>query len=379
MRSMSLVSESATPCGVEAFARGLATHLAAGAPGAHAVARLPDGLSSLASLGRLMAAYDTLIVNLPLVAWKRRLVMPLVVLAWARLRRRNTALMLHEWADLDWKRRALLRVYVPFATRLLFSSPHVAAQFAGDRVSFIASSRRDILPIPLNVARPAVLAKSAVARQLGEARADGRFVLGHFGSIYPKKQSDQVLEIAAALKRQGCPVQVALIGDFVDRSELSRAGFEARAAAMGLAGDVLISGYIKSPAELYAALEAVDLFVYRFAEGLTSRRGSVMTCLAAGRPVVVNAPADAKEFDHHRSYREQIAGHRLRLAASGASVAEMAASILEWRRDGFDTAGAPTVDFAAAWDDVVAAVLREPVAAGTPKRDCPGSTPAEFR
>ena len=355
---MSLVSASATPCGIESFARRLAERLAAGEPGAHAVARLPDSLSSLASFRRLIRGFDTLIMNLPLVAWKRRLGMPLVALAAARAAGCDTLLVVHEWADLDWKRRLVLRSYVVLATRLMFSSPHVAQAFDRDPIARLATRHRDLVPIPLNVSRPAAVPRTAVARQLDEARADGRFVLGHFGAIYPKKGTEQVLEIAAEMKRRGCPVLVALIGDFVDQGAASRAAFAARAREHGIGDDLLISGYIKSDGELFAALEAVDLFAYRFAEGLTSRRGSVMACLAAGRPVIVNAPADAAEFAHHRTYREQIAGGRLRLAPVGAGVAEMAEAILAWRAEGLQVAAAPPVNFAAAWDDAAAAVLR---------------------
>ena len=69
MRSISLVSATRTPCGVEAFARGLAAHLAAAEPGAHAVVRLPDSLSALLAFGRLDKALDAVHSSLKLVAF----------------------------------------------------------------------------------------------------------------------------------------------------------------------------------------------------------------------------------------------------------------------------------------------------------------------
>ncbi len=356
LRSLSLVSGAEQLCGVEAFARRLAERLIARAPGDHRVARLPTTLTGLISFRRLLAPVDTLIVNLPLVAWKRRLIMPLVALVLARLQRRRVMLILHEWADLDWKRRLVLGAYVPLATRLVFSSPLVRRQFAASPIAHLAVSRRDIVPIPPNMARPAALPRTAIARQLGEAREDGRLVLGHFGSIYPKKQSTLVLGVAAELKRRGVPVLAAFIGDFIGADAAQRSAFTQRIGQLGLESDTLITGYIRADADLFAAFAAVDVFVYLFAEGLTARRGSVLACLSAGRPVVVNAPADPAEFAQHPTYRAEIDGGRLQLAPCDASPSQLVDCILAARAKTSRPA-APLLDFGRSWDDAADVVL----------------------
>jgi hypothetical protein len=76
-------------------------------------------------------------------------------------------------------------------------------------------------------------------------------------------------------------------------------------------------GYVDSPRELHALFAEVDCFLYRFPEGLTSRRGSVLACLQSGKPVIVNTPRQAGEFDH-RSYRRAIADGSLMLLANNA-------------------------------------------------------------
>jgi glycosyltransferase involved in cell wall biosynthesis len=352
-KTLSLISESVHPCGIEAFARRLAVTL----EGEDVAARardLPDDAAGFRDLWRGIGRAETVIVNLPVVAWKRRLAGPPVAMLMARFRRRNVVLVLHEWDDLDRKRRLSYLPLLPLVTHVMFSSPVVASQFAADPVSRIVTRRRGVVPIPPNMKRPARLPETALTRRLSDLKSKGHYLLGHFGSIYPRKQSMLVLDIAADLKRRGVPVKAVFIGDFISGgSEDPRIQFENRVAELGLADDVIVSGYIGPADELFAALGAVDAFIYLFAEGLTSRRGSVLACLQSGKPVFVNAPPSDGEFAHHPAYRALIADGRLTFLAHD-STPEAAAGVIASSRDG--ASGGPDVDFDACWADVAAAV-----------------------
>lgn len=113
--------------------------------------------------------------------------------------------------------------------------------------------------------------------------------------------------------------------------------------------------YVDDIGEFFAALGEVDVFVYSFEEGLESNRASVLACLQSERPVVVNAPRDPTEFDHHATYREQLAGGRLHLVFLGSGVKELAASVLAAREH---APTRPVVDEARAWADAVATFER---------------------
>jgi glycosyltransferase involved in cell wall biosynthesis len=339
-----LVSDTATPCGVEAFARHLAET-------ARAPTRALD--RNAAGLAAALAGIDALVINLPVVAWKTKLFEPALAAAVARRRGAGVVLVLHEWADLDWKRRASYAPLLPLATAMLFSSPEVAAQFAASPASRLATARRGLVPIPPNLSRPAETRDTPHAARIKIEKAAGRLVIGHFGSIYPKKQSTIVLEVAAELRRRGTDVFCAFVGSFVKGQDRVEDAFRARAAALGLEDRLLVTGYVAEDAEVFGILDACDVFLYAFAEGLTARRGSVLACAMTGRPVVVNAPVAASAFDHHPTFRRLLDEGRLRLAPTEADTEALASAVLDAREAALLPGG---VDVEAAWRDALAAV-----------------------
>jgi glycosyltransferase involved in cell wall biosynthesis len=335
-----LISDTNAPCGVEAFARRLAA-----TAGGRAVTRpLGEGPPPAGGI---------LVLNLPVVAWKKRLLEPVTAAARARATGRPVLVVLHEWADLDWKRRASYAPILPLASAILFSSPEVAAQFAASPQSLLAPARRGIVPIPPNVVLPPQLPETALSRRIAAERHRGRLVLGHFGSIYPRKQSSQILDLTAALVQRGADPFAVFLGSFVKGQDDVEGEFRARARALGVEERILVSGYIADDAELFAAFAEVDLFAYLFAEGLTSRRGSVLACAMAGWPVVVNAPERSDAFAHHPTYRRLLDEGRLRLVPTHAALDQMADAVEQ-------AAAAPRrpgcLDVEAAWRDALAAV-----------------------
>lgn len=323
-KALFLVSPSSKPCGVEAFARELARQWQNIGQEQELLAidgRPSDWLAVWKALGQV----DALAVSLPIVAWKKVLLTPLAALIMALIRGKATLLVLHEWSDLDWRRRAVVGVYALFANRLMFSSPSVRAQFQANPIMARFAFRTSIVPIPSNIEPAMPTAPSPFAQRIRKARDEGKIILGHFGSIYPKKQSDFILDIAVELKRLGRPAFVVFIGSFVKGMDRVEEDFNEKARRLGLCDDILVSGYIEEPGAIYALFQEVDCFAYRFREGLTSRRGSVLACLQSQKLVVVNAPLDAREFDHHRVYSHALANRSLRLVDNDASASSYAA------------------------------------------------------
>ncbi|WP_131113593.1 glycosyltransferase [Lichenihabitans psoromatis] len=341
-----LVSRSDAPCGVEAFAR-----LLASTAGHRATTPTLD--LDLAALGKALDDTDAVVLNLPLVAWKTRLVEPAVALAMAHAKGRGAIVVLHEWADLDWKRRAAFALPLKLADVILFSCLEVSDQFAASPLSRWVTQRRGIIPIPPNLMRPETIRASDDSRYLAAERAKGRLILGHFGSIYPKKHSAEVLDIVAAIRRLGRDPFVVFAGSFVKGQDRVQETFEARVRALDLADRVRVTGFVAEPEDLFGIFEAVDVFVYRFAEGLTTRRASVQACLTSGKPVVVNSPPDRRSVDAFPAYRAAIATGQLCLASPHADVDELAALAI---RAAGSRIAVPPVDTQAAWAAALSAL-----------------------
>lgn len=353
-RHVFLVSRSSQPCGVEAFAKLLceATNRAAGQSSR---LTLSGQRGDLATLWRSLGPDSAVICNLPLVAWKRLLLTPLLAFLIATLRGAERIVVLHEWSDLNWQRRGFYLLYCLFASSIYLSSPHIRQQFEEDEwAAWLRRRVRGILPIPPNVRRPQETVEGPLTGQLRQWRAEGRYVLAAFGSIYPKKQTSRLLDVAAELKRRGQRPVLVLIGSFVRGPEPVEEPFWRKVRDLGLDGDVVVSGYIATDEEIFGLFAEVDAFAYMFAEGLTSRRGSVLACMQSGRPVVVNAPVGADEFAHHRAYSSLLEARNLRLVGTDAAASDYADALIAARRQ---PAARVVVDFDACWDDAARALM----------------------
>jgi glycosyltransferase involved in cell wall biosynthesis len=350
---VSLASPSQAPCGVEMFARGLARAVGELGLDSRLVA-VAGHWTDAPALWRATGGAAALVVSLPIVAWKKALLTPLLALLIARLRGARTVVILHEWADLHPLRRAFISAYLLFAQIVLFSSPTVRDQFLLSPVGRLPF-KLGLAPIPPNIPPPTARVHTPAVDRVETERANGRLILGHFGSIYPKKQSALVLDVAHALQGRGREVFVVFIGSFVKASDDIEERFFSHARTLGLEASIMVSGYVESDQEIFSLFDAVDLFVYSFAEGLTSRRGSVLTCLESGRPVVVNSPESASEFEHHPVFGDLIAQRALHLLPTNATPAEYARAI---DAIGTDRRGVAPEIFDAAWRDAAIA-LRE--------------------
>jgi glycosyltransferase involved in cell wall biosynthesis len=350
-----LTSPSQAPCGVEGFARGLAEAIQTEGTSARTLA-VSGRPGDVFRLWRGLQGAEALVVNLPVVAWKKALLTPLVALIIARLSGRDAAIVLHEWADLKPARRIACALYVLVARTLLFSSPSVRAEFEHSPLG-LPKARGALMPIPPNIAPAEALADGPLIERIRGERARGALILGHFGSLYPKKRNDFALDVAAALRDMGRACFLVYIGGAVDSEGAAEAALRARARSLGLADSCAISGYVRDSPRLFALLEACDVFVYGFAGGLTSRRGSVLACLEAGRPVVVNAPADPGEFDHHPTYRELLAGGALRLVATQAPAEAYANAILAATAQAASETSGRRDLYTSAWRDAARALI----------------------
>jgi glycosyltransferase involved in cell wall biosynthesis len=305
-------------CGVGHFTRLLFDTIEKLGPGSGTTLTLTRTEGSAAEIWRATGSARNVVCNFPIVAWKRVIFRPLLALALARLRRRHVILIQHEWAGLHWLRRI---TYIPalwLADTIVMFSPLVRRELADDRLVGRTARKCVLAPLPPNIEAPAGVADTNLRHRLVAARGEGRLIIGHFGSIYPSKQPNALLNICAILKAHGRKPLIVYIGSFIRGVDEVEKEFHARAAELGVSDDVMVSGYIASVHEVFGLFNVIDVFCYPLDEGITARRSSILTCVQSGRPVIVTGPTEPDEFDHHPRFKEVIDHGAVTLVARGS-------------------------------------------------------------
>jgi len=305
-------------CGVGQFTLRLAETLEKLEPGSTAALTLSQTQGSLVEIWRGVGSASNIVCNFPIVAWKRVIPSPLLALSFARLRGRRVILVQHEWRSLHWLRRITYLPAVLLANRIVMFSPLVRKELADDPLVGWTARKCALAPLPPNVEAPAGVADSKLRQRLAEARAQGRLVIGHFGSIYPAKQPNALLDICTALKARGLKPLVVYIGSFIRAMDNVEEDFYARARELDVADDVIVTGYVASEHEVFGLFSELDVFCYPLDEGITARRSSILAGVQSGKPLVVTGPAEADEFDHHPRFKELIERGTIVLVTRGA-------------------------------------------------------------
>ena len=306
-------------CGIGQFTRLLYRTLDELGPDRCASLTLTQTEGSIAEIWRGIASANSVVCNFPIVAWKRVILRPLLALAIARLRGRRVILIQHEWARLHWLRRATYLPALLLADTIIMFSPLVRRELAEDPVAGWAASKCVLAPLPPNIEAPSQTADSRLRERLAAARRSGRLVIGHFGSIYPGKQPNALLDITAILKARGRKPLTVYIGSFIKGFDNVEQDFYARVSELGIADDVIVSGYIDSVAEVFGVFGEIDAFCYPLQEGLTARRASILASTQSGRPVIVTGPSQPDEFDHHSRFKALIDRGAIVLVARGSN------------------------------------------------------------
>jgi glycosyltransferase involved in cell wall biosynthesis len=341
-------------CGVGQFTRLLGETIEKIEPGISTTLTLTQSEGSFAEIRQAVGSAQSVVCNFPIVAWKRVIFAPLLAMALARLRRRKIVLIQHEWGGLHWLRRITYMPALLLADTIIMFSPLVRRELAEDSLVGWTAKKCVLAPLPPNIEASAGFADSELRHRLTTARHDGRLVIGHFGSIYPGKQPNGLLEIGAILKRRGLTPLIVYVGSFIRGVDTVEEDFHARVRELDLAGDVIVSGFVASDPEVFGLFSAVDAFCYPLDEGLSARRSSILACVQSGKPLIVTEPTLPDEFDHHPRFRELIDRGAIVLVAHGSDGEVYADAIVSASKS--PKAHAP-FDFDGWWKDVAETIL----------------------
>ena len=154
-RCLFLLTPSKEECGVELFARLLVSALQNDYPDdGCAVLAVSSRWRDLPAVFRKIAAADQVVFSVPLVAWKRLLLLPLVVLVFACMVRCRVNVFMHEWAALHWMRRLALAPFLLLSRTIIVVSPFIANEIAGTPWLMGAARKCRLVPNAPTIRRP---------------------------------------------------------------------------------------------------------------------------------------------------------------------------------------------------------------------------------
>jgi glycosyltransferase involved in cell wall biosynthesis len=119
-------------------------------------------------------------------------------------------------------------------------------------------------------------------------------LLGYFGFLNERKGGEDLIETLAALVARGLPAHLLFIGGRVGSSDPANMVYARQVERLiterGLQHRVHYTDFVPAE-EVSASLEAVDVCVLPYRDGVSLRHGSLHACLAHGRPIVTTRPS----------------------------------------------------------------------------------------
>jgi glycosyltransferase involved in cell wall biosynthesis len=353
-RCLFLLTPSKEECGVESFARLLVGALQNDYPDdGCAVLAVSSRWRDLPAVFRKIAAADAIVFSVPLVAWKRLLLLPLVVLMFACLVRCRVNVFMHEWAALHWMRRLALAPFLLLGRTIIVVSPFIANEIAGTPWLMGAATKCRLVPNAPTIRRPGAPRVTERVLRVREAAKSCDVVIGYFGAIYKGKAATALLDVCDNLRNSGVRALIVFVGSFTKSLDGYQQQFWSKVAEYGIADQVIVTGYITDEAELYTLFEDVGSFLFLFPEGLTARRSSVIHTLQSDRPVVVTAPRAMAEFAHHAGFTRLIEAGVLSFVPEGADRRAIADQLLAAAKQG--KRPAPAIEWDTWWRATTAA------------------------
>jgi glycosyltransferase involved in cell wall biosynthesis len=353
-RCLFLLTPSKEECGVESFARLLVSALQNDYPDdGYAVLAVSSRWRDLPAVFRKISAADQVVFSVPLVAWKRLLLLPLVVLVFACVARCRVNVFMHEWAALHRLRRLALAPFVLLSRTIIVVSPFIAGEIAGTPWLMGAARKCRLVPNAPTIRRPVEPRVTERVVRVREAAKSCDVVIGYFGAIYKGKAATALLDVCENLRNSGIRALIVFVGSFMKSLDGYEQQFWSKVAEYGIADQVIVTGYITDEAELYTLFEEVGSFLFLFPEGLTARRSSVIHTLQSDRPVVVTAPRAMAEFAHHAGFTRLIEAGVLSFVPEGADLRAIADQLLAVAKQG--KRPAPAIDWDTWWRATTAA------------------------
>jgi glycosyltransferase involved in cell wall biosynthesis len=176
--------------------------------------------------------------------------------------------------------------------RLARASAGVIATNHEDMARLANLPRARLIPIGSNIALPI----GDFDWRTWQARAgaeEGDSLLGYFGFVNRSKGLETLLEALAALRADGLPVKLVMIGGRTGTSDPSNAAYAAEIdsliAQLGLESYIHRTGFV-TDREVSIYLRNCGVVVLPYRDGASYRRGSLMAALQHGCVIITTRP-----------------------------------------------------------------------------------------
>lgn len=188
----------------------------------------------------------------------------------------------------------------------------------------------ELIPIGSSVRTALPTAFDAAAFRSERGVQPGETVIAHFGFMNHSKGIEILLDALAALRAEGLPVRLWMVGGRTGASDPTNAAFaaqiDAKIAALGLTDAVHWSGFVDDPTAS-AYLTAADVVALPFLDGASYRRSSLMAVIAHGCAIVTTTPmVDVPAFRDGENLRLVSPGDATALATALAQLANSASA-----------------------------------------------------
>lgn len=200
-----------------------------------------------------------------------------------------------------------------------------------------------------------IIVHDTTSRAVSDARrrlglSDDDFLLGYFGFLNPSKGADLLVQ---ALAQLGKDVHLLFIGGRTGSSDRqTNAQFVAQvqeeAAERGVSERLHATGFVPDR-ETSTYLQAADLIVLPYRDGVSLRRGTLMAALAHGRPIVSTQPETAAPQLNHGENVWLVARDDVQALAAAIGKLRLDAALREKLSN-----GAKRISDAFSWEDIAA-------------------------
>lgn len=183
---------------------------------------------------------------------------------------------------------------VPASSAVICTNPDHAGQVSGrtGKRPVVIPLAANVSPVPVQVAPKETRARLGVP---GDAT-----VVAFFGFVHPVKGLRYVIAGLPELVSSGLDLHLLVVGGFTSQAlpepeaVAFREELEALCREHGVTDRVSFTGHLPD-AEVSAALQASDLGVLPFTEGVTTKSGALLTLLGHGLPTAVTRPEHADD------------------------------------------------------------------------------------
>ncbi len=189
--------------------------------------------------------------------------------------------------------------------RLAKSSSGVIVTNHEDELRLKQLPKVRLIPIGSNILQPLPpdFNRASLRAQVSADSSD--FFIGYFGLINHSKGIETLLDGIAALRHDGIPARLVIIGGGAGSSDPSNIAYmrdiDSRIDQLGLRPFIHTTGFL-ADSQVGAWLTAADIIALPFRDGASYRRGSLMAAIQYGTAIVTTSPAvPIPAFQHEQN------------------------------------------------------------------------------